>query len=151
MSDVPQGEGWWQASDGRWYPPTQAPGPLPPPPPPGPGPFHQPPYGYGAVATETNGMAIASLVLGLVWMCGLGSILALVFGYQAKGQIDRSNGTQTGRGLAVAGIVLGWIGVAVLVVYVVLGFAIGIFADPDAPVFAPDTPPFLDLGEQPGG
>jgi hypothetical protein len=36
MSDVPQGEGWWQASDGRWYPPTQAPGPLPPPPPPGP-------------------------------------------------------------------------------------------------------------------
>ena len=23
MSDVPQGEGWWQASDGRWYPPQQ--------------------------------------------------------------------------------------------------------------------------------
>ncbi|HEV8064784.1 MAG TPA: hypothetical protein VGP46_08140, partial [Acidimicrobiales bacterium] len=21
MSDVPQGRGWWQASDGRWYPP----------------------------------------------------------------------------------------------------------------------------------
>jgi uncharacterized Tic20 family protein len=26
MSDVPEGEGWWQASDGRWYAPTQAPG-----------------------------------------------------------------------------------------------------------------------------
>jgi TM2 domain-containing membrane protein YozV len=26
MSDVPQGDGWWQASDGKWYPPTQAPG-----------------------------------------------------------------------------------------------------------------------------
>jgi hypothetical protein len=21
VSDVPQGDGWWQASDGRWYPP----------------------------------------------------------------------------------------------------------------------------------
>ena len=26
MSDTPQGEGWWQASDGKWYPPEQAPG-----------------------------------------------------------------------------------------------------------------------------
>lgn len=26
MSDNPQGPGWWQASDGRWYPPQQAPG-----------------------------------------------------------------------------------------------------------------------------
>ncbi len=26
MSDMPQGEGWWQASDGKWYAPEQAPG-----------------------------------------------------------------------------------------------------------------------------
>jgi hypothetical protein len=26
MSDASQGPGWWQASDGRWYPPEQAPG-----------------------------------------------------------------------------------------------------------------------------
>lgn len=26
MSDTPQGPGWWQASDGKWYPPEQAPG-----------------------------------------------------------------------------------------------------------------------------
>lgn len=25
MSDMSQGEGWWQASDGKWYPPEQAP------------------------------------------------------------------------------------------------------------------------------
>ena len=37
MSDVPQGEGWWQASDGKWYPP------MPPPPP---NPYGQQPYGY---------------------------------------------------------------------------------------------------------
>lgn len=26
MSDSPQGPGWWQASDGKWYPPESAPG-----------------------------------------------------------------------------------------------------------------------------
>jgi len=26
MSDAPQGPGWWQASDGQWYAPEQAPG-----------------------------------------------------------------------------------------------------------------------------
>ena len=27
MSQQPQGPGWWQASDGRWYPPELAPAP----------------------------------------------------------------------------------------------------------------------------
>ena len=29
MSEVSQGPGWWLASDGRWYPPEQAPGYVP--------------------------------------------------------------------------------------------------------------------------
>ena len=29
MSDTSQGPGWWQASDGKWYPPEQAPGATP--------------------------------------------------------------------------------------------------------------------------
>ena len=29
MSDFSQGPGWWQASDGKWYPPEQAPGGAP--------------------------------------------------------------------------------------------------------------------------
>lgn len=29
MSDTPQGPGWWQASDGKWYPPEQQPPPAP--------------------------------------------------------------------------------------------------------------------------
>jgi hypothetical protein len=32
MSDTSQGPGWWQASDGKWYPPEQAPGAQPAPP-----------------------------------------------------------------------------------------------------------------------
>ena len=34
-ADASQGEGWWQASDGKWYPPQTASPSIPPPPPPG--------------------------------------------------------------------------------------------------------------------
>jgi len=74
-------------------------------------------------------MAIASLVCGILWLYWLGSILALVFGYVAKGQIDRSHGTQTGRGMAIAGIVLGWVGIGFLVLTILLGI-IGAASDP---------------------
>jgi len=69
-------------------------------------------------AAQTNGYAIASLVLGILWLWGIGSILALIFGYVGKNQIDESLGRQTGRGMAVAGIVLGWIGVGLLVLFI---------------------------------
>jgi hypothetical protein len=71
-------------------------------------------------------LAIASLVLGILWLYWIGSILALVFGYVARRQIDESRGAQTGRGMATAGIVLGWIGVGIIsliLVIVVLGAA----------------------------
>ena len=68
---------------------------------------------------RTNGLAVASLVLGIVWLWWIGSILALVFGYSARAQIRRSHGQQSGEGLAIAGIVLGWVGVASLVVLAV--------------------------------
>jgi hypothetical protein len=59
---------------------------------------------------KTNGMAIASLVLGLLgWLYLIPAILALVFGLTAKKQIDASGGAQGGRGMAVAGVVLGWV------------------------------------------
>jgi hypothetical protein len=86
-----------------------------------------PQYGGGypqqpvyVVQNSTNGMAIASLVLGILWLWWLGSILALIFGYAAKNQIDRSGGQQSGRGMAIAGIVLGWIGVGILALFIVL-------------------------------
>jgi hypothetical protein len=75
--------------------------------------------------TSTNGFAVASLVLGIVWLYWVGSILALVFGYVARGQIAASRGTQGGGGMAMAGIVLGWIGVGILVITVVFFLAAG--------------------------
>ena len=97
------------------YPQTQ-----PPQYPPPPGQYPPPQYGAPPFQPKTNGLAVASLVLGILWVCSLGSILAVIFGYMAMKQIDESQGRETGRGLALAGVVLGWIGVAFLVLYIVL-------------------------------
>ena len=81
------------------------------------------PYPY-APPQRTNGMAIASMVLGILWLYWIGSILALVFGYVAKKQI-RERG-EAGGGMATAGIVLGWIGVGILAAVLVVGLGAGV-------------------------
>jgi hypothetical protein len=88
-------------------------GGQPPPPPVG------PPAPPVVLASKTNGFAIASMVLGIVWIYWIGSILALVFGYIAKSQIEQSGGREQGMGMAITGIVLGWVGVGILAIFVV--------------------------------
>ncbi|MDQ5874175.1 MAG: DUF4190 domain-containing protein [Actinomycetota bacterium] len=83
-----------------------------------------PPAQYGPPA-ETNGLAVASLVCGILGVVFpfiplIPSILAVVFAGRGKRQIDASGGLQTGRGFAVAGQVLGWVGIA-LVLVAILG------------------------------
>ena len=87
-------------------------GPAPPPPP-------QPAApSYGAAAkTGTNGFAIASLVLGIIPCTGITSILAIVFGFIARNQIEQSGGRQQGSGMALAGIILGFVWIGISVVY----------------------------------
>jgi hypothetical protein len=97
--------------------------PSPPPARPTPTPASGPPGGSGSQSTpKTNGLAIASLVLGIaqIFACIVGAILALVFGYISRRQIDESGGTQGGRGMAIAGIFLGWIGIGLAIVYVIV-------------------------------
>ena len=79
--------------------------------------------------TKTNGLAIASLVLGILWLYWIGSVLAVVFGFIARSQIDSSNGTQTGRGMATAGIVLGLLGVVLVPLAIVAITFLGESAD----------------------
>ena len=71
---------------------------------------------------ETNGLAIASLLFGIFWLGGIGSLAALVLGYRARREIRRSAGFQRGSSLATIGIVLGWIGIAALVLAAVAAF-----------------------------
>jgi hypothetical protein len=62
---------------------------------------------------RNNRMAVASLVLSLLWLFGLGSVLAVVFGHIALKQIRESN--ELGRGLAIGGLAMGYLGTAILV------------------------------------
>ena len=71
-------------------------------------------------ASQINGLAIASVLVAVLWFAGLGAVLALVFGYRARRQIKDSAGSQTGSGLATAGIILGWIGIAIVVTVLIL-------------------------------
>lgn len=81
----------------------------------------------------TNGLAVASLVLGLMWLWWVGSVLALIFGYIARRQIRGSRGRQQGGGLAMAGIVLGWAEIGVLAVIVMLAGSAFLGSNDDRP------------------
>lgn len=70
-------------------------------------------------------MAVASLVLGIVWIFGLGSLLAVILGFSARSEIKRSSGAKTGEGVALAGIILGFIGMCGVGVFFVLVVAFG--------------------------
>jgi hypothetical protein len=74
--------------------------------------------------TQTNGMAIASLVMGIAgWtvLPFLGSVLAIIFGYVARKEIRQRPDKFTGGGMAVVGLVLGWLMVGISVVALCLG------------------------------
>jgi hypothetical protein len=75
---------------------------------------------------RTSGLAIASLVLGLLWLCGLGSLLALVFASVALSQISRSRGRLEGKGMAIAGMVLGIVGLCLYALPFFASFLAGI-------------------------
>lgn len=69
------------------------------------------------------------MILGVMWLYGVGSILALIFGLIAKRQI-RERG-ERGGALATAGIVLGIIGTIGMILLVVLIIAFGESTDDD--------------------
>lgn len=97
-----------------------------PPPPPGGGypPPPPPPPGVAPAGGKNNGMAIASLVCALVGICcGVGSILGIIFGFIALNQIKRTG--QGGAGMAKAGIIIGFVLIALWIIYVIVMAATG--------------------------
>lgn len=72
-------------------------------------------YGYqqpgypGYQTAGTNGLAVASMILGILGFvtCGVTSVLAVIMGHVALAQIKRTG--EQGHGMALAGVILGWI------------------------------------------
>src|SRR5580692_11836551 len=63
---------------------------------------------------QSSGKALASLVFGLFFFVFPAAVVAIVFGHLSLSEIRKSAGRLTGHGMAMAGLVLGYIGVAII-------------------------------------
>jgi hypothetical protein len=99
-------------------PPPGMPGGMGPPP----NPMNpQGPGGFPPQAPQTHGLAIASMICGILAIfpgccCGLFgmplSIAAVVMGIVSMSQINASNGQRAGKGMAIAGLACGGVAIA---------------------------------------
>lgn len=104
----PDGKWYW---DGKRWAPVSAPQPAA---------SAYPPATY-AYAPRTNSLAVASLVSGILsWLlCPfLGAVLAVIFGHVARGQIKNTG--EGGGGMAMAGLILGYVNLGLTVLGVVV-------------------------------
>ena len=98
-----------------------------------PPPMHGQPYA-GLTPPQNAGIAIASLVLGCLGFitCGLTSIPAVICGHLALGRIGKSGGHLTGNGMAIGGLVTGYLTVALMVLLgipMLAGIALPVFGE----------------------
>jgi type II secretory pathway pseudopilin PulG len=79
---------------------------------------------FGNAAPRTNGKAIASLVCGLIGFFGVASLAAIILGHISRGEIKRSAGQLKGSGMALAGLILGYMGVIAIPILIIAAIAI---------------------------
>ncbi len=82
---------------------------------PGPGPTPAQP-----LEAITSWMAAASLILSFFSLLVIPAVLAIVFGHLSRKKIKRSAGKLKGRGLALAGLVLGYLFVVLIIVAIAI-------------------------------
>jgi len=63
---------------------------------------------------ETSGKAIFSLICGILFVILPFSVVAVVFGHMALSEIRKNPGRWKGKGLAITGLALGYVGVVLL-------------------------------------
>lgn len=75
------------------------------------------------IASKTSGMAITSLVLGILGLftCGLTSLFGLILGIIAMVKVKNSGGRLSGNGLALAGVIVSGIFLVMIPVFGLLG------------------------------
>jgi hypothetical protein len=67
---------------------------------------------------ETSGLAIASLVCGILGLLlFLPSIPAIILGHLGRSEIKSSPGTRTGAGMALAGLIMGYLGLVWIAIF----------------------------------
>jgi type II secretory pathway pseudopilin PulG len=71
-------------------------------------------------APTTSGLAIASLICGCLFFLFPTAVLAIVFGHISRSQIAKSANRIGGAGMALAGLILGYIGVAFIPFFLII-------------------------------
>jgi hypothetical protein len=91
---------------------------------------------FVARAPETNSMAVAGLVMGIFSVtvglvcCGfVFNILGIIFSSIALSQIKRTPGQQTGRNLAIVGLVLSLLGLVFQIIIIIAFGAMGLLKE----------------------
>jgi type II secretory pathway pseudopilin PulG len=82
------------------------------------------------VLPQSSGMAIASLVCGILGFVtfGLGSIPAIITGHMARSRINKSAGALGGNGFALAGLILGYLCLVLTFVAILASLAVPAFS-----------------------
>lgn len=86
----------------------------------------------GPAGVPNSGLAIASLVLGIAsFLCCMGALTAipgLITGHMARSEIQKSGGRIGGDGMALTGLILGYLTLALTIIGTILFFAFGLLA-----------------------
>src|SRR4051812_38581665 len=129
----------WAEGQTEWTPLETFPGLAPASPQP-PAPSMMPPQARTAAAASrgatsaaiapaepipTSGLAIASLVCGILW---IGALPAVICGHIARSQIKKSGGRLQGSGIALAGLILGYLGMAAFGLAFLAALALPVYA-----------------------
>ena len=81
-----------------------------------------------APSSKVSGMAITSLILGIVsililMLTGwpfLIALLAVIFGHTGLSKVNKSDGAITGKGMAITGFVLGYISILGNIIHIII-------------------------------
>jgi hypothetical protein len=63
---------------------------------------------------KSSTKALASMICGLLILCAPASVAAVILGHLALSDIKKSGGRTSGQGMAIAGLVMGYLGIALV-------------------------------------
>ena len=78
----------------------------------------------GAERPELSRSALASLVLGFFFLLFPAAIAAIILGHLSRSKIRESGGRLRGAGMALAGLVMGYLGLALVVLFLLVALSI---------------------------
>jgi len=76
-------------------------------------------YPVWEIAPKSSGLALASLICGVLFLFVPAAIAAVVLGHIALVTIKRSAGRLAGQGMAIAGLVMGYLGIGITALFTI--------------------------------